>query len=68
MLVLLDIKDSKSDQLLGVLKDLKYVKIKQLKNGSAKFLMELKEAVDELNLVLDGKLEARPIEELLNEL
>ena len=68
MLVLLDIKDSKSDQLLGVLKDLKYVKIKPLKNGSAKFLLELKEAVDELNLVLDGKLEARPIEELLNEL
>lgn len=68
MLVLLDIKDSKSDLLLGVLKDLKYVKIKPLKNGSAKFLMELKEAVDELNLVLEGKLEARPLEEVLNEI
>ncbi len=68
MLVLLDIKDSKSEQLLSVLKDLKYVKIKPLKNGSAKFLMELKEAVDELNLVLEGKLEARPLEEVLNEI
>ncbi len=65
MLVLLDIKDNKSDQLLGVLKDLKYVKIKPLKNGSAKFLMELKEAVDELNLVLEGKLEARDAQEYL---
>lgn len=36
--------------------------------AKAKVLEDLKEAVDELNLVLSGKLEARDADDLLNEL
>jgi len=36
MQVLLNIKDDKSEHLLNVLKDLKYVKVKTLTNGKSK--------------------------------
>ena len=68
MKVLLDIKDSKAHNLIEVLKGLPYVKAQTLTPYKAKVLKDVKEAVEELNLVRSGKLQARNAEDLFNEL
>jgi hypothetical protein len=68
MKVLLEIKDSKATHLLEVLKGLSYVKATTISDEKALLLEEIKEAVDNLILVRQGKLKARPAKELLNEL
>jgi hypothetical protein len=68
MKVLLDIKDNKAVQLLEVLKGLSYVKAKPLTDEKSLLMEEIKEAVENLKLVLKGKLKARPAKELLDEL
>ena len=68
MKVLLDIKDSKAVHLLEVLKGLSYVKTKRLTNEKSLLMEEIKEAVENLKLVRNGKLKARPAKELLDEL
>lgn len=64
----LDVKESKVEMLMALLNDLPYVKTKPLTPYKAKVLEGVKEAVDELNLVLSGELEARNADDLLNEL
>ena len=56
------------DQLMALLNDLPYVKTKPLTPYKAKVLEDVAEAVEELNLVLSGKLEAKDANDLLNEL
>lgn len=68
MKVLLDIKDDKAKHLLEVLKGLSYVKTKMISDEKALLMEEIKEAVDNLSLVRQGKLKARPAKDLLNEL
>ncbi len=68
MKVLLDIKDNKAQHLIEVLKGLSYVKTETLTPYKAKVLKDLKEAVDELNLVRAGKLKARDAEDIFNDL
>jgi hypothetical protein len=68
MKVLLDIRDDKAPSLLEVLKGLSYVKTKTLSSSKAKFLEELREAVEEVRLIKAGKLKGRPAKELLDEL
>jgi len=68
MKVLLDIKDSKATHLMEVLKGLSYVKVKTISDEKALLIEEIKEAVDNLALVRQGKLKARPAKDLLNEL
>ena len=68
MKILLDVKDSKADNLIGLLNDLSYVKTKTLSPAKARFLEEMKEAVEELNLVKSGKKKVRNAEDFLNEL
>lgn len=68
MKVLLDIKDSKAQHLIEVLKGLSYVKTEMLTPHKAKVLKDVKEAVKELNLVKAGKLKARNAEDLFDEL
>lgn len=68
MKILLDIPDNKADSLLEVLQSISFVKAKRISPEKAKFMGELKEAVENLNLVKRGKLKARPARELLNEL
>jgi hypothetical protein len=68
MKVLLEIKDSKATHLLEVLKGLSYVKATTISDEKALLLEEIKEAVDNLILVRQGKIKARPAKELLNEL
>lgn len=68
MKVLLDIQDDKASFILEVLKNFQYVKAKPLTEANSQFLYELKEAINDVNLIKAGKLKGRPVEELLNEL
>jgi hypothetical protein len=68
MKLILDVKESKAAALMAVLNDLPYVKTKPLTPYKARIMEDIKESVDEMNLVLSGKLEARDADELLNEL
>lgn len=68
MKVLLDIKDHKAKSLLEVLGGLPYVKTRTLTQSQSMALEQMKDAIDELKLVMEGKLEARNAEDLLNEL
>ena len=68
MRVLLDIKDNQAMHLMEVLKSLPYVKAKTFSNEKALLMEEIKEAVENLALVRQGKLKARPAQDLLNEL
>jgi hypothetical protein len=68
MKVLLDIKDSKAMHLLEVLKELPYVKTKQLTDTKAQLMSEIREAVEEMKQIRTGKKQARDAEDFLNEL
>lgn len=68
MKVLVDVKDSKAEFILELLRNIPYVKAKSLTPEKAQILDELREAVENLNLVKAGKLKARPAKELLREL
>ncbi|EHQ27940.1 hypothetical protein [Mucilaginibacter paludis] len=68
MRFVVEVKESKAEMLMALLNDLPYVKTKPLTPYKAKVLEDIKESVEELNLVLAGKLEARDADELLNEL
>ncbi|MEO6832719.1 MAG: hypothetical protein ABI378_09615 [Chitinophagaceae bacterium] len=68
MKIILDIQDNKAKQFLEMLKGLSYVKTKTISDEKALLITEIKEAVDNLILVRQGKLKARPAKDLLNEL
>ncbi len=68
MKVLLDIKDSKAHHLVEVLKSLPYVRTKLITDTKAKLLFEIREAVEEVKLIKEGKKQARSAEDFLNEL
>lgn len=68
MKFVLEVEENKVAMLMTLLNDLPYVKTKPLTPYKAKVLEDVKEAVDELNLVLSGKLEASNADDLLNDL
>jgi hypothetical protein len=68
MRVLLDIKDNKALHLVEVLKSLPYVKTVTLSDEKAMLMEEIKEAVEELKLIKQGKLQGIPAKQLLDEL
>jgi hypothetical protein len=68
MKVLLDIKDNKADFIMELLRSFSYVKTKPLTPYKAQVLEELKEAVENMALIKQGKLKARPAKDLLDEL
>lgn len=69
MKVLLDIRDDdKALHLLEVLKGLSYVKTKTISDEKALLIEEIKEAVENLTLIRQGKMKTRPARELLDEL
>lgn len=69
MKILLEINDNKAAFFMEVLKSFKFVKkATPISNTKAMIINDVKEAVEELNLVKAGKLEARNIDDLLNEL
>ena len=68
MKVVLEIKDSRASFIMELLNNFSFVKIKPITNEKALLLSEIREAVDIVNLVKKGKIQARPAKELLNEL
>ena len=68
MKVILDIKDHKAAFVMELLNNFSFVKTKSLSPAKAQLLEEIKEAVENLNLVKQEKLEARPAKDLLDEL
>jgi len=68
MKILLDIKDSKAAFILELLENFKFVKAQTLTPYKAEVLQGIKQAVDEMKLVTEGKLKTTSAEDLLNEL
>lgn len=69
MKILLDIKDSKAAFFMEVLKNFSFVKkATPLSETKANLMEDIREAVEELKLVREGKLKARNAEDLINEL
>jgi hypothetical protein len=68
MKMLIDIKDSKADFFMEVLRNFSVVKAKPVSAEKALLMEEIKEAVDELKLIRQGKLKGIPAKQLLDEL
>ena len=68
MRVLLEVKDSKADFVMELLRSLSYVKAKPISEEKAKLMEEINEAVSEMKLIRAGKKKARNAEDFLNEL
>lgn len=68
MKVLVDVKDNKVDFILELLNNFSFTRAKTISPAKAQLIEEIKEAVENLNLVKQGKLKARPAKDLLNEL
>ena len=71
MKLLLDIADNKAAAFIEMIKSYSYIKSEQLSVLDAEILEEIKEikkAFKNVELIKSGKLKARPIEDLLNEL
>ncbi len=60
MKILLNIKDNKVAFVMELINSLSFVKAKSITPEKAQLLENIKEAVDNLNLVKQGKFEARP--------
>lgn len=68
MKVLLDIKDAKAPFVMELLQSFSFVKAKPLTPYKAKVLEDVREAVKQMNLIKEGKLQARNAEDLIDEL
>ena len=68
MKVLLDIKDSKAAFAMELLRSFKFIKAETITPAKARLIKEIKEAVEEMKLIRQGKLKARPVKELLDEI
>ena len=68
MKVLLDVRDSKVQYVMEMLGSYSYIKAKTISPQKARLLDEIIESVENMNLVKQGKLKARPAKDLLNEL
>lgn len=68
MKVLLDIKDNKVSFVMELLNNFNFVKAKPLTDEKAELMSNIREAVEELKLVRQGKLKGIPAKELLDEL
>ena len=68
MKVILDIPDNKASFFLELLKNFSFIKAKTITPTKAELIEDIKQAVDNLNLVKQGKMQVRPAKDLLNEL
>jgi hypothetical protein len=68
MKVLVEVNDNKGDFILELLNNFSFARAKMISPAKAQLLEEIKEAVENLNLVKQGKIKARPAKELLDEL
>lgn len=68
MKILLDIKDEKVPFIMELLEHFKFVKAKPLTPYKAGVMQGIKQAVEEVNLIKEGRLKAIPAKDLLDEL
>lgn len=69
MKLLLDINDNKAVFFMEVLKNFTFVKDAiPLSDTKADLMRDIREAIEELKLIREGKLKARNAEDLINEL
>jgi len=68
MKVLIDVRDNKADFILELLHNFSFVKTKTISPAKSQLIEEIREAVENLNLVKQGKLKARSAKDLLDEL
>ncbi len=68
MKVLLDIEDNKVAFIMELLNNFKFVKAEPLTPYKGEVIHGIKQAVEEMKLIKEGKLRATPAEDLLNEL
>ena len=68
MKILLDIKDNKTAFIMELLNNFKFVKAKPLTPYKAEVLEGIREAVEEMKLIKDGKIRGLPAKDLLDEL
>lgn len=68
MKVLVDIKDSKAAFIIELLNNFSFVKAKPITNEKALLMEEIKEAVENVKLAKEGKLKAKSLNDVLNEL
>lgn len=68
MKLMLDVKDSKSDFVIELLKNLPFVKTEPLAPSKERFLKELKGSVKEVTLAKQGKIKLQSARDFLNEL
>ncbi|HRN41959.1 MAG: hypothetical protein KF732_11410 [Flavobacteriales bacterium] len=69
MKIILDIKDNKVAFFLEMLKNFTFIKqVTPISNSKANFINEIKDALNELELVKEGKLDAKSADDLINEL
>ncbi len=69
MKILLEINDNKADFFMELLKSFKFVKrATPLTNAKAEHIQDIKEAINELKLLKEGKLKGISVKDLLDEL
>lgn len=68
MKILVDIKDSKADFVLELLRNFPYVKTEQISKKKALFLNDFRGSINEVILAEEGKIKLKSAEQLLNEL
>ena len=68
MKAVLDIKDGKAPFVMELLGNFSFVKVQPISGEKALLLSEIKEAVDIVNQVKKGELQARSAKELLAEI
>ncbi|GHU60617.1 hypothetical protein FACS1894121_1010 [Bacteroidia bacterium] len=68
MKAILDISDSKALFVMELLRNFSFVKVQPITSEKALLLHEMKEAVNSVNLVKQGKMQARPAKAVLDEI
>jgi len=68
MQILVEVKDSKADFLMELLRSLKFVRAKRLTASKAEFLDELGSSVESVKRAKAGKLSLRDAREVADEL
>ena len=66
MKVLLDIKENKVSFVMELLSSMSFVKIKPLTNEKVELMSDMREAVEEVTLIKEGKKQARNAEDFVN--
>lgn len=65
---MVEVKDSKASFFMELMRSFSYVKARPITDEKAQLLEEIKEAVENVKLAKQGKLKAKPLTELLDEL